>query len=82
MPIEAILAAEREDCHSAVQDARSKGWEKLAVAIERLGLAQEQSIRTQSQALAALDMRYFVVVPWLLVRERVAPPYALPVTAR
>jgi hypothetical protein len=69
LAIDALLAAEREACHSAVQDARSKGWGKLAVAIERLGLAEEQSIRTQSQALAALDMRYFVVVPWLPVRE-------------
>src|SRR6202035_5570589 len=40
-----------------------------AVAIERLGLAEEQSIRTQSQALAALELRYFVVVPWLPIRE-------------
>jgi TraG P-loop domain len=69
LAIDALLAAEREACHSAVQDARSKGWGKLAVAIERLGLAEEQSIRTQSRALAALDMRYFVVVPWLPVRE-------------
>ncbi len=61
LPVEAILAAEREDCHSAADHARSRGCEKLAVAIERLGLAQEQSIRTQSQALAALELRYFVV---------------------
>jgi hypothetical protein len=64
LPIEAVLAGEREDCHSAAGDARSRGWEELAVAIERLGLAQEQSLRTQSQALAALQLRYFVIVPW------------------
>jgi hypothetical protein len=69
LAIDALLDAEREDCHSAVRDARSKGWDKLAVAIERLGLAEEQSIRTQSQALAALDMRYFVVIPWLPIRD-------------
>jgi len=69
IPIEAVLAGEREDCHSAAQDARSRGWGELGVAIERLGLAQEQSIRTQSQALAALELRYFVVVPWLPARE-------------
>jgi hypothetical protein len=69
LPIEAVLAGERDDCHSAAQDARSRGWGELAVAIERLGLAQEQSIRTQSQALAALELRYFVVVPWLPARE-------------
>ncbi len=39
LAIDALLAAEREACHSAVQDARSKGCGKLAVAIERLGLA-------------------------------------------
>ena len=43
--------------------------EDLAVAIERLGIAQEQSLRTQSQALAALELRYFVVVPWQPSRE-------------
>src|SRR6202011_4011380 len=64
LPVEAILAAEREHCHRAADDARSKGWGDLAVAIERLGLAQEQSIRTQSRALAALDLRYFIVLPW------------------
>lgn len=69
LPVEAILAAERADCHAAADDARSTGWEKLAVAIERLGLAEEQSIRTQSQTLAALDLRYFVVLPWQPARE-------------
>jgi hypothetical protein len=69
LPIEAVMAAERDDCHSAAQDARSRGWGELAIAIERLGLAQEQSLRTQSQALAALELRYFVVVPWLPARE-------------
>jgi hypothetical protein len=64
LPVEAILAAEREDCQSAADDARSHSAEELAVAVERLGLAQEQSIRTQSQALAALELRYFVVAPW------------------
>jgi hypothetical protein len=69
LPIDAVLAAEREDCHSAAHGARSRGLEDLAVAIERLGIAQEQSLRTQSQALAAMELRYFVVVPWLPVRE-------------
>ena len=69
LPIDAVLAGEREDCHSAAHDARSRGLEDLAVAIERLGIAQEQSLRTQSQALAALELRYFVVVPWQPARE-------------
>ena len=64
LPVEAILAAERADCHSAADDARSRSSEELAVAVERLGLAQEQSIRAQSKALAALELRYFVVAPW------------------
>jgi len=69
LPIDAVLAAEREDCHSAAHDARSRGLEDLAVAIERLGIAEEQSLRTQSRALAALELRYFVVVPWQPARE-------------
>jgi type IV secretory system conjugative DNA transfer VirD4/TraG family protein len=71
LPVDAILAAEREDCDAAAEDARAQGWETLGVAIERLGLAQEQSIRTQSQTLAALDLRYFVVLPWQPAREGV-----------
>jgi len=39
LPVEAILAAEREDCHSAADDARSRSSQQLAVAVERLGLA-------------------------------------------
>jgi hypothetical protein len=69
LPIDAVLAGEREDCHSAADDARSRGLEDLAVAIERLGIAQEQSLRTQSQVLAAMELRYFVVVPWQPARE-------------
>jgi hypothetical protein len=69
LPIEAVLAGEREDCHAAADDARSRGHGELGVAIERLGIAQEQSLRTQSQALAALELRYFVVVPWLPAKE-------------
>jgi hypothetical protein len=69
LPIDAALAGEREDCHSAAHDARSRGLEDLAVAIERLGIAQEQSLRTQSRALAAMELRYFVIVPWQPARE-------------
>ena len=72
LPVEAILAAEREDCRSAADYARSRCSEQLAVAVERLGLAQEQSIRVQSRALAALELRYFVVAPWQPARERTA----------
>ena len=70
LPVEAILAARarglplRGAMTPAPADRRS--W---ASPIERLGLAQEQSIRTQSQALAALELRYFVVVPWQPARE-------------
>jgi hypothetical protein len=69
LPIDAVLAAEREDCYSAAHDARSRDLGDLAVAIERLGIAEEQSLRTQSRALAAMELRYFVVVPWQPVRE-------------
>lgn len=69
LPLDALLAGEHEDCHAAAQDAHSRGWDELAVAIERLGLAQEQSLRTQSEALAALELRYFVIVPWQPARE-------------
>jgi hypothetical protein len=69
LPVEKILAAERDASNAAADEARSNGWDTLAVAIERLGIAQEQSLRTQSHALAALDLRYFVVVPWMPIRD-------------
>lgn len=70
LPINKILSAERDACESAASAARANGWESLGIAIERLGVAQEHSLRTQSDALAALDLRYFVVVPWMPARDR------------
>jgi hypothetical protein len=70
-----VLGHERDRCKAAATDARARGADELAVAIERLGLAQEQSIRTHSEALDALDIRYFVVVPWRSSdRAKVRPP--------
>jgi hypothetical protein len=64
LPLDALLAAERDSCRSAAERVRDEGAHELAVAMKRLGIAQDHSIRTQSQALRALELRYFVVVPW------------------
>ena len=65
LPTQAILAHERRVSARASERARARGQRELAVALERLALAQQQSIRSQSFALAALQLRYVVVVPWL-----------------
>ena len=65
LPTRAIIARERETHACAAGRARTRGQQGLAVALERLALAQEQSIALQSHALAALALRYLVVVPWL-----------------
>lgn len=70
LPVQAIIQEERHTCQQAVTNARTEGKGGLALACERLGLAQEQSIRTQSDALAAMQVRYLVVVPWLPARTR------------
>jgi hypothetical protein len=69
LPLDAVLAAERDRNRTAAEGVRAEGAHELAVAIERLGIAQEHSIRTQSQALRTLELRYFVVVPWLPTRS-------------
>lgn len=68
--IERLLDSERSRCEAAASDARAADLHTLAVAVERLGIAQEQSIRVQSRAVASLELRYFVIVPWSPSRER------------
>jgi hypothetical protein len=70
LPIDSLLAGERSGSTAAAEHARAHRTESLGVAIERLGLAQEQTIRAQSEALASLELRYFVVAPWRPAPER------------
>jgi hypothetical protein len=70
LPVDSILTAEKESCEWAAEAARARGWDALAVAVERLGMAEEQSVRTQSAALHSLQIRYFLSIPWVPTVER------------
>lgn len=69
LALDALLDRDHEVTHAAAQKARGEGRGELAKALERLGVAGEQSIRTHGQALAAMDLRYFVVCPWMPAPE-------------
>ncbi len=69
LAVDALLEGERNVTRAAAEKARIEGRDELARALERLGVAGEQSVRTHGQALAAMDLRYFVVCPWMPVPE-------------
>ena len=64
LALEEILADETHRCEQAAGAAEDIGEHERAKAIRRLGIAQEQSIRTTAQTVAPLSLRYLVVCPW------------------
>jgi DNA helicase HerA-like ATPase len=64
LALEEILAEETFRCEQAAGAAEDIGEHDRARAIRRLGVAQEQSIRTNAQVVAPLSLRYLVVCPW------------------
>jgi len=65
LELEDILAEETHRCEQAVGAAEDIGEHGRATAIRRLGIAQEQSIRTNALSVAPVRVRFFVVCPWL-----------------
>jgi DNA helicase HerA-like ATPase len=59
-----VLAEETHRCEQAAGSAEDIGESERAQAIRRLGIAQEQSIRTHALTVAPLDLRYLVLCPW------------------
>jgi hypothetical protein len=59
-----LLAEESHGCELAAGAAEDAGALDRARAIRRLGVAQEQSIRTQALRVSPLEVRYFVICPW------------------
>jgi hypothetical protein len=66
LELQEILADETHRCEQAAGAAEDIGEHERATAIRRLGIAQEQSIRTNALTVAPLHLRYLVVCPWRL----------------
>jgi hypothetical protein len=64
LPVEEIASHERRVTKAVAAGARAEGRGELAGALERLGLAGEQSLRTQSHAVDAMELSYLVACPW------------------
>src|SRR5271155_5627613 len=64
LALDEILAEETHRCEQAAGAAEDIGEDERAQAIRRLGIAQEQSIRTHALTVAPLELRYLVVCPW------------------
>jgi hypothetical protein len=64
LDLEDILAEETHRCEQAAGAAEDMGEQERARAIRRLGIAQEQSIRTNALSVAPVRLRYLVICPW------------------
>ena len=64
LELEELLADEGHRCEQAAGAAQDAGEIERAKAIRRLGVAQEQSIRTSAQRVAPLALRHVMVCPW------------------
>jgi hypothetical protein len=64
LALDELLAQEAYGCEQAAGAAEDIGEPERAKAIRRLGIAQEQSIRTRAQTVAPLELRYLVICPW------------------
>jgi hypothetical protein len=73
LALEEVLAEEMHRCEQAAGAAEDAGEQERALAIRRLGIAQEQSIRTNSARVAPVRLRYLVVCPWQAGRHPLVP---------
>ena len=64
LALDDVLAEEKRCCEQAAGAAQDIGESERAQAIRRLGIAQEQSIRTHALTVAPLQVRYVVLCPW------------------
>jgi hypothetical protein len=62
--VDGLLAKESHAVALAAGAAHEEGKPELARALRRLGLVVEHSLLTHSQSVAAVALRYLVVVPW------------------
>jgi hypothetical protein len=64
LELEELLADESHRCEQAAGAAQDEGQDDRARAIRRLGVAQEQTLRSSARTVAPLRLRYLVVCPW------------------
>ncbi|MGA2163207.1 MAG: hypothetical protein ABSH36_01915 [Solirubrobacteraceae bacterium] len=64
LELDEVLAEETHHCEQAAGGAEDVGEHERARAIRRLGVAQEQSLRTHALTVAPLEVRYLVVCSW------------------
>lgn len=64
LALDEVLAEETHHCEQAAGAAQDIGEHERAQAIRRLGIAQEQSLRTHALTVAPLELRYLIVCPW------------------
>lgn len=64
LPLAQVVAHDRARCNQAAQAAAGRGEDARAVAVQRLGVAQEHSLRTHAPVMAAATVRYLVLCPW------------------
>jgi hypothetical protein len=65
-----LLAREAQAVAVAANVAQEDGEPGLAVAMRRLGVAVEHSLRTHCEAVAAMSLRHVIVVPWRALGTR------------
>jgi hypothetical protein len=72
LQLEELLADERYRCEQAAGAAEDAGQAERGKAVRRLGVAQEQSIRSSARTVAPLELRYLAVCPWRPGRSSLA----------
>jgi hypothetical protein len=69
-----VLSEEGYLCEQAAGAAEEAGEPERAAAIRRLGIAQEQSLRSGAEAVAPVRLRYLVICPSAPARALHFPP--------
>jgi hypothetical protein len=64
LPIDELVSQEAQSVALAAATAEREDQAGVGRAIRRLGIAVEHSLRTHCEAVAAMSIRYLIVVPW------------------
>ena len=70
LAVSELLAEEAQAVALAASSARHEGHDDLAGAMRRLGGTVEESLKAHCEAVAAMGLRYVIVVPWRPGRVR------------
>jgi hypothetical protein len=64
LAVDELVSQEAQSVSLAAATAESEGDPRVGRALRRLGVAVEHSLRTHCEAVAAMSVRYLIVVPW------------------